>query len=102
MDLSKIGMDWELYVYTNLGMFVAKASEKIKCDDRDIFDGNCFENPHQLYLRWNMRDNNGRRVGVGAYVAHIKVRVYGAKESFKVERFYNWGITGSRKIRSKD
>ena len=102
MDLSKIGLDWELYVYTNLGMFVAKASEKIKCDDRDIFDGNCFENPHQLYLRWNMRDNNGRRVGVGAYVAHIKVRVYGAKESFKVERYYNWGITGSRKIRSKD
>ena len=82
--------------------FTTKASEKIKCDDRDIFDGNCFENPHQLYLRWNMRDNNGRRVGVGAYVAHIKVRVYGAKESFKVERFYNWGITGSRKIRSKD
>jgi hypothetical protein len=102
MDLSKIGMDWELYVYTNLGVFVAKASEKIKCDDRDIFDGNCFENPHQLYLRWNMRDNKGRRVGVGAYVAHIKVRVYGAKESFKVERYYNWGITGSRKIRSKD
>lgn len=102
MDLSKIGMDWELYVYTNLGMFVAKASEKIKCDDRDIFDGNCFENPHQLYLRWNMLDDNGRRVGVGAYVAHIKVRVYGAKESFKVERYYNWGITGSRKIRSKD
>jgi len=102
MDLSKIGMDWELHVYTNLGMFVAKASEKIKCDDRDIFDGNCFENPHQLYLRWNMLDSKGRRVGVGAYVAHIKVRVYGAKESFKVERFYNWGITGSRKIRSRD
>ena len=101
MDLSKIGMDWELHVYTNLGMFVAKASQKVKCDDSDIFDGNCFENPHQLYLRWNMLDDNGRRVGVGAYVAHIKVRVYGAKESFKVERFYNWGITGSRKIRTK-
>lgn len=101
MDLSKIGMEWELQVYTNLGVFVARASQKVKCDDRDIFDGNCFENPHQLYLRWNMLADNGRRVGVGAYVAHIKVRVYGAKESFKVERFYNWGITGSRKIRSK-
>ena len=100
MDLSKIGMEWELQVFTNLGVFVAKASQKVKCDDRDIFDGNCFENPHQLDLRWNMVADNGRRVGVGAYVAHIKVRVYGAKESFKVERFYNWGITGSRKIRS--
>ena len=98
VDLSSIGMEWELQVFTNLGNFVAKASDKVKCDDRDVFDGNCFENPHQLYLRWNMLADNGRRVGVGAYVAHIKVRVYGVKESFKVERFYNWGITGSRKI----
>ena len=102
MDLSGIGMEWELEVYTNLGNFVARKSQKIKCDDREIFDGNCFENPHQLYLRWNMLADNGRRVGVGAYVAHIKARVYGAKESFKVERFYNWGITGSRKIRSSE
>jgi len=100
MDLSKIGMEWELQVFTNLGVFVAKASQKLQCDDRDIFDGNCFENPHQLYLRWNMISDSGRRVGVGAYVAHIKIRVHGAKDSFKVERFYNWGITGSRKIRS--
>lgn len=100
MDLSGIGMEWELEVYTNLGGFVARKSLKIKCNDREIFDGNCFENPHQLYLRWNMLADNGRRVGVGAYVAHIKARVYGAKESFKVERFYNWGITGSRKIHS--
>ena len=100
MDFSGIGMEWELEVYTNLGGFVARKSLKIKCNDREIFDGNCFENPHQLYLRWNMLADNGRRVGVGAYVAHIKARVYGAKESFKVERFYNWGITGSRKIHS--
>jgi hypothetical protein len=100
MDLSQIGMEWELEVYTNLGNFVARKSQKIKCDDREIFDGDCFENPHQLYLRWNMLSDKGRRVGVGAYVAHIKARVYGAKESFKVERFYNWGITGSRKIHS--
>ena len=100
MDLAEIGMEWELEVYTNLGNFVARKTQKIKCDDREIFDGNCFENPHQLYLRWNMLSDKGRRVGVGAYVAHIKARVYGAKESFKVERFYNWGITGSRKIRS--
>ena len=100
MDFSEIGMEWTLEVYTNLGNFVARKSQKIKCDDKEIFDGNCFENPHQLYLRWNMLADNGRRVGVGAYVAHIKARVYGAKESFKVERFYNWGITGSRKIHS--
>ena len=101
MDLSKVGLEWELHVYTNLGTYVAGASQKIRCDDKDLFDGNCFENPHQLYLRWNMLADNGRRVAVGAYVAHFKVRVYGAKENFKVERFYNWGITGSRKIRSR-
>jgi hypothetical protein len=101
MDLTKVGLEWELYVYTNLGTYVASASQKIRCDDSELFDGNCFENPHQMYLRWNMLADNGRRVAVGAYVAHFRVRVYGAKENFKVERFYNWGITGSRKIRSR-
>lgn len=102
MDLGEIGLVWELDVFTNLGTFVAHASEKVQCDDRELFDGNCFEHPHQMYLRWNMLSDKGRHVGAGAYVAHFKVRVYGAKKNFKVERFYNWGISGSRKIHSND
>ncbi|WP_295681561.1 hypothetical protein [uncultured Fibrobacter sp.] len=91
LDLEKIGLRWELDVFTNLGGYVANASGDIRCSDKS-FGENCFENARKLYLRWNMRSNNGRKVGVGVYVAKLRVKVYGAKESFKVERIYNWGI----------
>lgn len=91
LDLENIGLKWELDVFTNLGGYVANASGKILCNDKS-FGENCFENPRKLYLRWNMRSNNGRKVGVGAYVAKLKVVVFGAKETFKVERIYSWGI----------
>lgn len=91
LDLENIGLKWELDVFTNLGGYVAHASSTIRCDDKS-FGNNCFENPRKLYLRWNMRADNGRKVGVGVYVAKLKVKVFGAKESFKIERIYTWGI----------
>ena len=91
LDLQKIGLHWELDVFTNLGGYVANASGNIRCDDKS-FGGNCFENARKLYLRWNMRSDNGRKVGVGVYVAKLRVKVFGARESFKVERIYSWGI----------
>lgn len=95
MDLSKIGLSWELYVYTSLGAYVSSASGKTPCTDSH-FGGNCFENPKQLYVRWNMRSKAGRKVGVGVYLARFKVKVYGAKETFEYERFYNWGVKAGK------
>jgi hypothetical protein len=43
-----------------------------------------------------MRSDNGRRVGAGIYLAKFKIKVYGAKDDFKVERIFRWGIS-SRK-----
>ena len=97
LDLNSAGLYWELYVYTNLGVYVGSASEKILCNDKDFFDGNCFENPDKLYIRWNMRSDDGRRVGVGVYLAKFKVKVFGAKDEFLIERVFRWGITGARK-----
>lgn len=91
LDLENIGLTWELDVFTNLGGFVAHAGSTISCNDKS-FGENCFENPRKLYLRWNMRSDSGRKVGVGAYVAKLKVKVFGAKKPFKVERIYSWGI----------
>ncbi|WP_143160203.1 hypothetical protein [Fibrobacter sp. UWEL] len=96
LDLENSGLVWELYVYTNMGLYVGSASGKISCDD-EFFDGNCFENPDKLYVRWNMRSDDGRRVGVGVYLAKFKVKVFGAKEEFLIERVFRWGITGSNK-----
>ena len=91
LDLSNTGLDWELYVYTNLGAYVASAKGTIKCDD-ESFGGNCFENQNRLYLRWNMRSEAGRKAGVGVYVAKFHVKVYGARKSYDVQRVFNWGV----------
>lgn len=95
VDIDKIGLKWELYVYTNLGAYVGHASGKIDCDD-PFFDGNCLENPDKLYVRWNMRSDNGRKVGVGIYLAKFNIRVYGAEEDFKVERVFRWGVSATK------
>ncbi len=95
LDLSKIGMEWEMHVYTNLGGFVANSHSSIRCDD-SAFDGNCFDNPKRIYLRWNLRSDEGRKVGVGVYVAKFYLKVYGEKESYTYERIFKWGVHGGK------
>ena len=94
-NMEDIGLHWELYVYTNIGNYVGGASGSIACDDK-FFDGNCLENPDKLYVRWNMRADNGRKVGAGIYLAKFRVKVYGAKSDFKVERIFRWGISAKK------
>lgn len=102
-NLEEIGLSWEMYVYTNLGGYVASSSGKIMCDDpyfkpegKSVDEGNCLENPKKLYFRWNMRSANGRKVGIGVYLAKFKVKVFGAKETFEYERYYNWGVKAGK------
>ncbi|MCF0224417.1 MAG: hypothetical protein HUK20_09115 [Fibrobacter sp.] len=97
LNLEKMGISYELRVYTNLGNYVGGIAEDIACDNEEVFDGNCLENADKLYLRWNMRADSGRRVGVGAYLAKFVVKVYGAKEDFKMERIFRWGITATKR-----
>ena len=94
-NMEDIGLHWELYVYTNIGNYVGGASGSIACDD-PFFDGNCLENPDKLYVRWNMRSKDGRRVGAGVYLAKFRIKVYGAKDDFKVERIFRWGISAKK------
>ena len=110
-DLEKIGLSWEMYVYTNLGGYVASSSGEIYCNDSYFNpegkigkeEGNCLENPKKLYFRWNMRSENGRKVGIGVYLAKFKVKVFGAKDSFEYERYYNWGVkAGKNGLNLKD
>ena len=48
---------------------------------------------YTLYLRGS---ENGRKVGIGVYLAKFKVKVFGAKESFEYERYYNWGVKAGK------
>lgn len=101
MNLEEVGLKWELNVYTSLGAYVAGDKGTVRCND-EAFNGNCFENARMLYLRWNMRADDGRKAGVGVYIAQFKVKVFGASgtgtngEAFKVERLYKWGLRAGK------
>ena len=101
MNLENVGLKWELNVYTSLGAYVAGDKGTVRCND-EAFNGNCFENARMLYLRWNMRADDGRKAGVGVYIAQFKVKVFGASgagtkgEAFKVERLYKWGLRAGK------
>lgn len=95
LDLSKVGLDWEMFVYTNLGAYVSSSHGEIKCNDAD-FGGNCFENPKRLYLRWNLRAENGRKAGIGVYIAKFRLKVHGEKDSYKFDKIFKWGVHGGK------
>jgi len=101
LDLSKIGMRWELKVYTNAGTYVAGSSNDIRCDDA-AFSGNCFENRRKIYLRWNMLADDGRKAGVGVYLTKIIIKVDGQNNNRTIEKIFKWGVkagSAGRKIR---
>jgi len=81
------------YYHTNLGDYTAhRSSVKANCTD-PIFQyknrgGNCLTNFYNYYLAWDLRANNGRFVGAGAYVGVTK---------FYVELEYDQG--GSKKTK---
>ncbi|HOG69103.1 MAG TPA: hypothetical protein PK366_06985 [Fibrobacteraceae bacterium] len=43
-----------------------------------------------------MRSEEGRKVGVGVYVAKFMIKVYGARESYETYRVFNWGIKSGK------
>ena len=97
LDLTQIGMDWELFVYTNQGAYVAGANNSIRCNDSGFAsngasEGNCFENRKKIYLRWNLLSQDGRKAGVGVYLAKIRIKVHGQKQSRTVEKVFYWGV----------
>ncbi|MDR1812187.1 MAG: fibro-slime domain-containing protein [Candidatus Fibromonas sp.] len=63
------------YYHTNLGNFVVqRPTFTLKCSD-DIFkingQGDCRGNGNEnmgIYIAWNLKDSNNRKVGTGAYV----------------------------------
>ena len=95
LDLEKIGLRWSMDIYTNTGNFVAGGHGKIRCDDPD-FGGNCLENAKRLYLRWNMRSDSGRKVGVGAYLVQFHLKVYGQRHSYTYDKIFKWGVHGGK------
>ena len=106
---------FEVQYYTNLGNFVASKTAKIYCDDNknteinpetgeriQYFGGGlCTDagNDRNFYIGWNMRADNGRQVGTGAYIVKLKsyVRLGSAGKRAKQESTSVWGVRRSPK-----
>ena len=41
----------------------------------------------ELYLRWNLRSDDGRKAGVGVYLAKFKLKVYGERNLILMRKF---------------
>jgi hypothetical protein len=75
IDQTQIKMKVEIQLFSNLGGFVAEHHETIACDDAR-FEGDCIQNPEQVYLQWNFKSATGRMVGTGAYFAQMNLKVW--------------------------
>jgi hypothetical protein len=54
--------------HTSLGNYVTKSNNiTITCED-PIFQTDCTDLNHGLYLAWNIKDKKGRWAGTGAYI----------------------------------
>lgn len=73
-DPSKTWWQLELWIYSLDGQLVNRSRMQVACNDVR-FVGNCFANPQNAYLRWNLRSSEGRAVGTGAYLARIASRL---------------------------
>jgi len=106
---------FEVQYFTNLGNFVASKSSRIFCDDSknteinpetgeriQYFGGGlCTDagNDRNFYIGWNMRSDNGRQVGTGAYIVKLKsyVKLGSAGKQAKQESTSVWGVRRSPK-----
>lgn len=61
--------------YDHLGNYVGGTSGTIKCTDDIYGTGGCLDNKGKLFLAWNMRDDNGRLVATGIYIARLEIKI---------------------------
>jgi fibro-slime domain-containing protein len=65
------------YYHTNIGNYTAHRNPVVANCTAKIFqnrngEGDCFSNHYNFYLAWDLRTNNNRFAGAGAYVAVSK------------------------------
>ena len=111
-NMQNVYFSYEVEYFTNLGNFVTRKSQKIYCDDnvnlekygQAYFGGagtTCIDAgmDRNFYIGWNMRSDNGRMVGTGAYIVKLKsfVKMGSAGKKAKQESTSIWGVRRSPK-----
>lgn len=90
---NSVVMHYRTLYYDHLGNYVGGHSSKINCSDEVYGAEGCLNNKGKLFLAWNMRDNQGRLVGTGAYIARLEVKVkVNGKVVLEQTRDKLWGV----------
>ncbi len=66
-DPAQMQFPWEIWIYDQSGQFVHKGQGTIDCASPELRERCRSEDGIQAFLQWNMRSQEGRRVGTGAY-----------------------------------
>ncbi|NLB64520.1 MAG: fibro-slime domain-containing protein [Fibrobacter sp.] len=82
--------------YTNLGAYVAGSEREIGCND-EVYKGDCTGPANaNIFVGWNLRSDNQRVLGSGAYVARLQAYVVvdgiGKLKSTELEDRSVWGL----------
>ena len=94
MNEDDVVLSYSTKYYTHLGHYVGGTSGKIVCSDTTIYgQGGCKVNRGKIFLAWNMRNDNGRLVGTGVYIARLQIKLYVADEK-KMDQTRDklWGV----------
>ena len=102
-EISKVYLEFQLDLFSNLGNFVAHDVVKIKCDDKEIFgDGHtCLDTQRNFFISWNLVSAEKRLVGTGAYISKMTSSVHLAKfgKKNKMEETQMWGVRRTKKAK---
>ncbi|MDB9744082.1 PKD domain-containing protein [Fibrobacterales bacterium] len=88
VEVTKEDLSWnyKLYYYTSTGDYVASQNGNLLCTDK-MFNGNCLTSPiRAIFLPWNLRSQEGRLVGSGAYMQQIQMEGSDATFTIGVNR----------------
>ena len=99
----KVFFNFEIQLFTNLGSHALTYKKRIYCDDatnmkeynRQYFGGsNCVDKPKNFYILWNMKGDNDRLVGTGAFVSKLKsyVQLGSVGKKNKNDKTEMWGV----------
>jgi fibro-slime domain-containing protein len=92
-DPGQVSLEYDLSLFTNLGVPVAAVKGSLLCTDKDVFQGDCRTHRGRLFFGWNYKTGTGNTVSTGAYVAlfNFQVKVQGkAAASGGIKEV--WGI----------
>jgi len=91
LDPKDVSIAISTYYFDNLGQYVTDTVIVIPCDNPG-FGHNCLDTDKKVFINWHFKDNHGRYVGSGVYVANFTLYVRYQKVTIKEESTEKVGV----------